>query len=123
MARPMVSLPALYAAQLPGTLEVAADFHREVLAQGAHFIERRKYSARVDETTFAYHRINVWRDHDGSYLFAFGSLAARQKAWDLFNAERAWRCLRGEVRLTELALYSVTPTERSTRWQNDSQSR
>ena len=107
LARPTVSLSALHAAQLPATLDLAASIYHQALQQGAQIFERRKYSAPLDEKLFANHSMNVWRTDDHAYLFAFHSLAARQKAWDLFNVDPTWRLLRDGVRLTEVALYSA----------------
>ena len=42
-----------------------------------------------------------------AYLFAFGSLEARVKAWDRFNADDAWCAIRdaGNVALKEIRVY------------------
>ena len=104
-----VTLRALFAAQVPSSIEVPA----YVIAQGARIFEKRAYSSAIPLEILARHGIiparmpahMPARIHDATYLFPFASLQARQKAWDRLNADSAWHAQRGNVQVREISLY------------------
>ena len=96
-----VKLTALFAAQLPASIQVPAS----VIKPDSQIYERRVYAAPIPLRVFAKYGIRPTLIEGTTYLFPFVNLEARQKAWDRLNGDPEWQKSRRGASLNELAFY------------------
>jgi hypothetical protein len=111
-----LSLPAVAAACMPESLVIEhagcgspmrgnADALERIARAG--YVEFRRYrqefSLHTQETLMRCGNRPILQGENGAFLFAFDTLASREKAWRELSSRPEW--LRLEVKLEELAIY------------------
>jgi hypothetical protein len=100
LTREHLVLEAIAAERMPHRLVVSG-------VERSAFFELRNYESGVPLEIFERHGIRAVLRRNGRYLFAFESLAARERAWRELSADSHWIAAQRNAPLKEIALYRV----------------